>query len=421
MQHRDASSRALLLALVMPTVLLAQHRPVPPAASLHAPAPSSHAAGEVTCNSSAPLTEKGLVFPLAARADTAAFVDVTVERVHPEQVRIGCRSYVAPFVALDPQSATIFIGQASNLQDNVTITGKVVIGDRVSIAHGATVAGPSHIGTQGGRPAFVGFNSFIDGATVEADAMVTHLAKVSPGITIRAGMKVLPGKWVRTQAEADSEALGKVARMTEADREFMHGVLHVNNALAAGYAALAREAPNELMGSGRDPGHSDFNHDSDEPSFSGRALPHPTMHLRVIGGVVASDPWDSLDRMAGVAVSLRADEGEHFRFGTGNHFADHVTFHALEHSNIEVGRFVMIGYHVVVHGGSDDASEEKDLTRLGDRVMVGATAVVFRSKVGAGVQIGERAYIDGCHLAPGTVVPARTIMVKDKVVGVVEW
>jgi hypothetical protein len=43
-------------------------------------------------------------------------------------------------------------------------------------------------------------------------------------------------------------------------------------------------------------------------------------------------------------------------------------------------------------------------------------AVVFRSKIGTNVTIGVRAYIDG-HLAPGTIVPDRTIMIRDKIVG----
>jgi carbonic anhydrase/acetyltransferase-like protein (isoleucine patch superfamily) len=381
--------------------------------------PADHAAP--ACPAVSRLSAQRAVYPAAAPAAMASFVDHTVQRTHADRIHIGCRSYVAPFVSIDPHDATLVIGTASNLQDNVSVSGRVTIGDRVSIAHGATIIGPATVGAPDGLPAFVGFNSVIDGATVEPDAMVTHLVKVSPGIVIHAGIKVLPGRWIRTQAEADSEALGKVVPVSDADRAFMHGVLHVNNALAAGYAALSRTAPVELQGAGRDPGHSDFNHDADEPSFAGRARVHPSRHLRVIGGVTIADGWRELDRAMGYAVSLRADEGEHFRFGRDNHFADHVTFHALEHSNIEVGNAVMIGGHAVVHGGADDLSAAKDLTRLNDRVMVGAHAVVFRSTVGAGVQIGEYAYVDGCHLAPGIVVPARTVMVKDKVVGVVEW
>ena len=34
---------------------------------------------------------------------------------------------------------------------------------------------------------------------------------------------------------------------------------------------------------------------------------------------------------------------------------------------------------------------------------------------------GVRAYVDGCHLTAGTVVPDRAIMIKDKIIGYVEW
>jgi len=375
----------------------------------------------IACRGYSTLTPSGTVFPRAAQADTASFVDPTVHRAEPQRVRLGCRTYLAPFVAIDPHGASITIGHASNLQDNVTISGRIVIGDRVSIAHGATIVGPSTIGARDGLPAFVGFNAVVEGAIVEPDGMVTHLAKVSAGVTIRRGTKVLPGKWIRTQAEADNEALGKVVRVTDADRAFMAGVLHVNNSFAAGYTALAHTAPRELRGAGRDPGHSDFNHAADAPAFRGVAKPVPSMHVRVIGGVEVKDSWQHLEQQAGRDVSIRADEGEHFRFGAIGRLGDHVTFHALEHSNLEVGSAVRFGAHVVVHGGADDRPTDRDITRIGDRVVIGDHAVVFRSKIGAGVQIGAYAYVDGCHLAPGTIVPPRTIMIKDKVVGVVEW
>ena len=40
---------------------------------------------------------------------------------------------------------------------------------------------------------------------------------------------------------------------------------------------------------------------------------------------------------------------------------------------------------------------------------------------GNGVVIGVRAYVDGSHLLAGTVVPDRAIMIKDKIIGYVEW
>lgn len=394
-----------------PIAVLAQHAAAPHATAEHAAAKPCHATSPIGASTS--------VF---GAASVASFIDPTVHRTHAEHITIGCKSFVAPFVSLDGSAASIVIGNETNLQDNVVVQGgAVTIGDHVSIAHGATIVGPATIGARDGLPAFVGFNSLIDGATVEPDAMVTHLVKVSPGIVIHSGMKVLPGKWIKTQDEADNEALGKVTKVTEADREFMHGVLHVNGAFAIGYAALARTSRVSVRGAGRDPGHSDFNHDSDVPTFAGHAESHPELTARIVGAVTMTDPVSALLTKLGHDVSIRADEGEHFHFGAVGALRDHVTFHALEHSDLDIGSEDIIGVHVVVHGGPDDASLPHELTRIANRVSVGDSSVVFRSKVGDDVKIGVHAYIDGCHIAAGTVIPDRTIMIKDKVVGTVEW
>lgn len=435
---------ASLISCVTPAIGLAQHpvgKPVVPTASKppivahDAPAAvagkdahgaDTHAAvahhATSSCSALSHITQRGSVFPETAGPGFASYIDPSVHREHAERVMIGCKSFVAPFASLDGTLGPIAIGDESNIQDNVVLTGKlVVIGDHVSIAHGATIIGPATIGAPKGLPAFVGFNSVVDGATVEPDAMVTHLVKVSPGIVIHSGMKVLPGKWIRTQAEADDESLGKVTKVTDADREFMHGVLHVNAAFAAGYAELAQISPSQLLGAGRDPGHSDFNHDADMPTFAGHAEAHPEIQMRIVGGVRMDDPLVALLAKVGRDVSIRADEGEHFHFGIVGRLQDRVTFHALEHSDIDIGNGDQFGYHVVVHGGPDDASLPHEVTRVGDNVTVKDWAVVFRSKIGANVTIGVRAYIDGSHLAPGTIVPDRTIMIRDKIVGLVEW
>lgn len=426
-QRSLAVASCLCAALQLPTVMAAQHppaKPAAPAAMAHKPVPSNHSALSATtsCGALTQLTANGSVFPETAGPGFASYVDPSVHRERADRVMIGCRSFVAPFASLDGTMGPLAIGDDTNVQDNVVVSGKlVVLGDHVSIAHGATINGPATIGAPKGLPAFVGFNSVIDGATVEPDAMVTHLVKVSPGIVIHSGMKVLPGKWIQTQEQADNEALGKVTKVTDADRAFMHGVLHVNGAFAAGYADLAHISPSQLLGAGRDPGHSDFNHDADLPSFAGQAEAHPEIPLRIIGAVRMDDPLSALLAKVGRDISIRADEGERFHFGIVGRLQDRVTFHALEHSDIDIGNGDSFGYHVVVHGGPDDASLPHEVTRIGDNVSVGDWSVVFRSKIGAGVSIGVRAYVDGCHLAPGTVVPDRTIMIKDKVVGMVEW
>jgi carbonic anhydrase/acetyltransferase-like protein (isoleucine patch superfamily) len=361
-------------------------------------------------------------FPETAGPGFASFIDTSVHIEGGQRVMIGCRSFVAPFASLDGSVGPIAIGDGTDIQDNVLISGRmVVLGDNVIVAHGATIVGPVAIGATGGRPAFVGFNSYIDGATIEPDAMVTHLVKVSPGIVIHSGMKILPGKWIRSQAEADDPALGKCVKLTEADREFMAGVLHVNVSFAAGYTDLYHSAPAQVRGAGRNPGHSDFNPDATMPTFAGKPESHPESENRIIGAVQMADTYEALTKKIGHNIAIRADEGEHFHFGTIGHVQDRVTFHALEHTDLEVGSNDAFGYHVVVHGGPDDASEPHEMTRVGDDVTVRDWSVLFRSKVGKGSVIGVRAYIDGSHLAPGTIVPDRTIMIKDKVVGLVEW
>jgi carbonic anhydrase/acetyltransferase-like protein (isoleucine patch superfamily) len=99
----------------------------------------------------------------------------------------------------------------------------------VIVAHGARVNGPSLLGADGPSQehssdkhssdkhtaSFVGFNSLIDGAVLDHNAMVLHLARVGPGITIPQGHVVLSGKNVETQAEAEDFDLGKVIPITD--------------------------------------------------------------------------------------------------------------------------------------------------------------------------------------------------------------
>lgn len=386
-------------------------------------APAPNAKKTSSCQSLSRVTADHPVLPETAGPGFASFVDPTVRIDAPDRVMIGCRSFVAPFASLDGSAGPIAIGDETNIQDNVVISGRLVLlGDHVIIAHGATIVGPSSIGASKGKPAFVGFNAYIDGAMIEPDAFVAHLARIAPGVVIHAGTKVLPGKFIRTQAEADDASLGKVTKVTDGDREFMEGVLHVNTAFADGYTELYHASPAQVHGVGRDPGHSDFNHEADLPTFAGKAEAHADFQrARIIGGVTMDDSFATLVQKIGRNVAIRADEGEHFHFGVLTSVQDRVTFHALEHTDLDVGKNDAFGYHVVVHGGPDDASEPKSLTRIEDDVVVRDWAVVFRSKIGKGSVIGVRAFVDGSHLAPGTVVPDRAIMVKDKIIGYVEW
>lgn len=403
---------AILSAVIAPAGGWAQHHADPSATQPSATCPSNVAVG----------TRRPVVHAKAGAA-VASFIDPSVRISSPARVTIGCRSYVAPFVSLDASKGIISIGDETDIQDNAAISGgRVALGDRVMVAHGATIRGPASIGSRGGKAAFIGFNAYIDAATVEPDAFVGHLARIAPGVVIHAGTKVLPGKFIRTQAEADSAGLGKVTTVSDADREFMADVLHVNTAFAAGYTALFRDSPTQVRGVGRDPGHSDFNHEADLPTFAGKSESHPELSgVRIIGGVKLDDAYPALRGKVGRNVAIRADEGEHFHIGVIGRMGDRVTFHALEHTDLEIGAHDDFGFHVVVHGGPDDAATPREVTQVGDDVTVKEWAVVFRSKVGKGCVIGAHAYVDGSHLAPGTVVPDRAIMIKDQIVGYVEW
>ena len=113
----------------------------------------------------------------------------------------------------------------------------------------------------------------------------TCTARVEPGIVIHSGIKVLPGKLVRTQAEADNPLLGKVALVTAADRTFMEGVIHVNENFAREYTRLfRRRGLNAVLGVGVNPGHNDFGNRRTVPvrNAAGRSRVHKSPAVLLI-------------------------------------------------------------------------------------------------------------------------------------------
>ncbi|MFN0026057.1 MAG: acetyltransferase [Acidimicrobiales bacterium] len=385
-----------------------------------------------------------------------SFIDPTASISEARNVTLGRQVYVGPFAVLDADEAPIVIGAESNVQDNVTIIGAVerrgedrrgdenrkgprngsggmrgvVIGERVILAHGATVKGPACIGCGGTSIAadpdddpevFLSFGTEVDGAVLEKNTGVSALGRVGPGVTLRSGMMVLPGKNVTTQVEADDPALGKVRLVTEADVAFNEGVIEVNLAFAREYTNLARTSPNSVRGASVDPGNTDFNEHSDQPSFAGIEMSAPRFPNRIIGDVNLADSAEQAASVMGRRISLRADEGEAFQVGTIAKMGSGVIFHALEHTDLTVGNGVTYGKGAIVHGGSrvvDGATVE---TTLGDNVVLGAQSVVFRSTVGNGVTIGRRSAVVASDLAAGTVVPDGEIWVGGVRFGFVEW
>lgn len=378
------------------------------------------------------------VCPAGAAPENATFIDPTasISSTSAANTTIGKHTYIAPFAGLSASSTQkISIGEKTNLQDSVIVTSGssgngVKLGDEVILAHGAQVRGPSKIGRTAvegqHNAAFVGFNSRIVGGNVEYDAMVLHMARVGPGVTIKHGKVVLSGKNVTTQAQADTltGSNPKVVVITTALRDFMDGVLHVNETFAREYTRMFQEGGiNTVRGINYDPGYSDFNPNRDLPTLAGVATQSPQHRNRIIGDIVMGNDLDELNGGDfGSMISLRTDEGEPFHLGKVDKMADRTTFHALEHSGLDLHNDIEFGFRSIVHGGASAATvgNPHSNTVVGDNVKIGDYAVVFRSVLAQGVEVGCGSLVDSMTLADGTVVPSRQVWSPSGVTAV-EW
>lgn len=379
----------------------------------------------------APNSIGGLVLALvmavwSSTAPAQSFVDPTARIINGQLVTLGDLVYVAPFAILKAGGHRIDIGNESDVQDNVTLDsgkGAIRLGEQVILAHGASVNGPASLGEEGSCPgdppapvcpSFVGFNAMIDGAIIEKDAMVLHLARVAPGVTIPSGRKVLPGKNVAS----DAEVAAKTAALTEADRAFMDGVIEVNTAFAEQYAVLAAEDPSNVRGINFDPGHTAFNPRRDLPALNGVPTRDPGFRNRIIGDVRTADGRAELDAVMGEKIALRADEGEPFAVGSIDAMGSRTIFHALEHTHLQLGNHGRYGERSLVHGGPTPFD---DATITGDNVQLGERAVFFRSRIGDNGRVGARSLVQQSDLPAGTVIPDRTVVINNEVFGHVEW
>ena len=380
----------------------------------------------------------------AMAAPIPTFIDPTAKVVNLDHIQLGRLVYVGPFAQLKANrniARSIVIGDESNVQDSATIDatfGPVVVGEQVIIAHGGTVKSGSQLGVQGvcpvdpetgdkreHCPSFVSFNAEVDGAIIEKDAMVQALSRVGPGVRIPSGKKTKFGANITTQAEVSS----KTENVVEADREFMNGVIHVNVAFAKGYTALASN-PNNVRGINYDPGNTDFNPTADLPTLGANHVPtqDPKFRNRIIGQVHLADDKATLGQVMGTQISIRADEGEEWEVGTIAAMGNHTTFHALEHTHLDLGNTGIYGERSIVHGGATDFNGDADTsdpdehdTVTGDNFVLGSGSVFFRSHAGDGVKIGARSLVAGSDLAAYTAIPSHKVIVGGQVYGNVEW
>ena len=136
------------------------------------------------------------------------------------------------------EGSPFFIGDDSNVQDGVVIHAlrdkrvvvggeewAVYVGKNVSLAHDALVHGPCYVGDD----TFVGFKAVVHDSVVGAHCFIGIGAVV-------VGVEVPDGKFVPHGRIVDSkEAVAALPDVSEAQREFNEDVVDVNRGLAAAY------------------------------------------------------------------------------------------------------------------------------------------------------------------------------------------
>ena len=419
------------------------------------------------------------VIPFGSPLASASFVDPTAHIGNGYHIVVGQKSFIAPYSTLDATIGLIKIGNGSGVSDNATIIAtpsisrpvvpsNVIIGDFASIGFGAVVKGPSTIGAFGNAnasapPTGIGANALIDGATIEAGAVVGALARVGPGVTVPSGMYVLPGANVTTNAEASQPSLGKVEPVPAAIFSELNSTLSRNMALAAGYTSLYQGTAATgvsyavdptvvsgvfngnlaaVSGTSAQPGNATSSAATGvnfEPSKSGPRFPGPrqpsiegnlyNFKSRVTGDARFADRARKVQSSLGRSNSIRADQGQPIKFGGAVATGKAVTIIAplggstttgtvtsKPVGGLTFGNNFQAGNGAVVLGGTANSGYT-----IGDNVSVGDGAVVDRSSIGAGASIGARSFIARSTIAPNAVVAPGSIIINNRNVGSVQW
>jgi carbonic anhydrase/acetyltransferase-like protein (isoleucine patch superfamily) len=378
------------------------------------------------------------VLPFVSPSSTATFIDPSVRIVAGQQITIGSQSYLAPYANLDAQGGLIKFGRFSTLQDNATLVAnpngaaglpEIQVGDLVAIAYGATIAGPSQVGGYEDAAAltYVGPNAVVDGATISPGAFVSARAYVGPGVTLPAGLKVLPGAVVTTQAEAADPALGKVAPVTAADLSALNTTILDSIALASGYTTLYQGVSSTgaspatttsgifngnlaaVSGISAEPGRTAVSFEPPQtspkfPNARGKLIAStiPNFRARVIGGVVVHQRTSDFALGLGRSDSIRGDVGQPIEIGTLGRLGNFVSIHAPRNGKLTIGQNFRAGDHAVILGGTRAV--------IGDNVEIGAGSVVENSTIGSGAVVGERSILLNATIPAGAVIPAGSII-----------
>ena len=419
------------------------------------------------------------VVPFGSPLASASFVDPAAVIGNGRHIVVGQKSFIGPYSVLDAYVGFIKIGSGSDISDNAKIIAtptksgqvtptSVIIGDFTSIGFGATVNGPSTIGafgnsTASASPTGVGANAVIDGATIQAGAIVGTLARVGPGVTVPSGMYVLPGANVTTNAEASKPSLGKVVPVPAGVLSDLNATLSRDMALAAGYTNLYQGSSATGVNPGVDPTliTSVFNGNlaavtgtsqqpgnatstaatgvNFEPSKSGPKFPGPhqpsvegniySFKSRVTGDARFTQRARKVQASLGHFNAIRADQGQPIKFNGALATGRGVTINAPLGGSTTTGTVTSKPVGGLAFGNNFKAGDGSVILggtaatgyTIGDNVTVGNGAVVDRSSIGAGASIGARSFILQSTIPAGEAVAPGSIIINNKIVGTVQW
>jgi len=179
------------------------------------------------------------------RVDDSAYVHSFSNLIG--DVKVGANVLIAPGTSIRADEGTPFhIGDSSNIQDGVVIHGleqgrvkgddgedySVWIGEDSCITHLALIHGPAYVGDH----CFIGFRSTVFNARVGHGCIVMMHALIQD-VEIPAGKYVPSGSVITNQQQAD-----RLPDVQPEDREFAAHVVHINEALAAGYHCAQNNA-----------------------------------------------------------------------------------------------------------------------------------------------------------------------------------
>ncbi len=386
----------------------------------------------------------------------ASFIDPSAGIANGRHVIVGNKTFIGPYARLNAhlrlhqdrhrdRTSSTAPPCTSNPTRARNPTTTILIGNLVSVGFGATVIGPSQIGSLGAqaKPTGVGANALIDSATIEPGALVGPLARVGPGVTVPSGLYVLPGSNVTTNAEASDPALGKVAPITatqfnEPDQapheqhdagcglcqplpgglgHRQHEYLRPGHARGLQRQPLRRRRGEQRAWLGRRP---------DVPRSPGAATARPDLRLpghRVTGAVVFHQRASLVENRLGIGNSIRADQGQPFIFGSTFTSGDYVVINsplgtnaAGSGSGITIYDGVQAGDRSVILGGPGSN------VSLGGNVLIGPGAVLDRTTVGAELRrSGPRASSPTRRSPTTRTSPPGRIIINNQHVGSIQW